>query len=101
MNALILGYEMVETNLKGVKMINKYEGNDNFGKPKKEYVNMLMALIDDDLRSTTEDMIWLSAYASNNPRSDYHWQCDACYDEWVRRDKVEEYNKCWKKVSGN
>ena len=28
----------------------------------------------------TERMIWLSAFANNNPRSDYHWRCDACYD---------------------
>lgn len=42
------------------------------------------------------EMIWLSAYASNNPRSDYHWQCDACYDECKKRGKEDIYNRAHK-----
>ena len=27
----------------------------------------------------------MSAFAADNRRSDYHWQCDTCYGEAVRR----------------
>ena len=72
-------------------MTNRYDGNDNYGKPKSEYLNKLKRLNHKELRDTCEEMIWLSAYANNNPRSDYHWQCDACYDECVKRDTVNIY----------
>lgn len=42
--------------------------------------------------------IWLSAYANNNPRSDYHWQADACYDEAARRGKPELYVQAYEKA---
>ena len=71
---------------------------DNYGKPRSDYFARLAKMTDDQLFNETKDKIWLSAYASNNPRSDYHWQCDATYDEWVRRDKVEQYSKAHKKV---
>ena len=41
------------------------------------------------LAKECNDKIWLSAYASNNSASCYHWQCDACYDECDRRGKVK------------
>lgn len=44
------------------------------------------------------DRIWLSAYADSNPRSDYHWQADACYDEARRRGKPELYQQAWDAV---
>jgi len=54
-----------------------------------------------ELGEACEDKIWLSAYADNNPRSDYHWQCDACYDECVARDKVNIYELAHKRVSSS
>lgn len=69
----------------------RYQGRDNYGEPKFLYLAKLWWKSDKDLLAATEQMIWLSAYASNNPRSDYHWQADACYDEWVRRDKADQY----------
>jgi hypothetical protein len=82
--------------------MNKYKGRDNYGRPKSDYINKLSAMSDKDLYDQTERMIWLSAYAANNPRSDFHWQCDACYDECAARDKVKKiYTKAWKHVSGN
>ena len=72
-----------------------YSGNDNYGKPKKIYVDSLAELTDDELLSKTKDAIWFSAYASNNPRSDYHWQCDACYDECKRRGKPTIYKDAY------
>ena len=44
--------------------------------------------------------MWLSAYAANNPRSDYHWQCDACYDEAIRRGDEGLYISGWEKAKG-
>lgn len=58
----------------------KYKGNDNYGKPKIEYLQKIIAMDENQLQKETEQAIWLSAYANNNGRSDYHWQCDACYD---------------------
>jgi len=71
--------------------MDKYEGNDNYGKPKQEYLNKLSVMNDKELREACDQMIWLSAYANNNPRSDYHWQCDACYDECAKRNKLHIY----------
>ena len=65
--------------------ITKYAGKDNYGNPKQAYLDKLANMDDKQLREACNQMIWLSAYANNNPRSDYHWKCDACYDECQRR----------------
>ncbi len=57
-----------------------YQGNDNYKKPRLDYVRKVFAMTKDELFKATENMIWMSAYAANNRRSDYHWQCTACYD---------------------
>lgn len=77
----------------------KFTGNDNSGKPKKDYVERLKSMTDEELSTETERKIWLSAYASNNPRSDYHWHSDACYCEWIRRGKEEGYERAYNKVA--
>ena len=76
-----------------------YEGNDNYGKPKAEYLAKLSLMSDEQLREACNQMIWLSAYANNNPRSDYHWQCDACYDECDKRGKTNIYGEEHAKLS--
>lgn len=76
-----------------------FSGNDNHGKPKASYLERLAGLSLDQLKETTERMIWLSGYANNNPRSDYHWQVDACYEEIKKRtgdDKI--YSDCYNRV---
>lgn len=79
--------------------MDKYTGNDNHGKPKAEYLHLLPLMSIEVLEKETRDKIWLSAYASNNPRSDYHWHVDACYDEIVRRTGHNLlYYKCYDKV---
>ena len=78
-----------------------YEGNDNYGHPKQEYIDKLQALDDAQLREACDQMIWLSAYANNNPHSDYHWQCDACYDECMRRDKGFIYERAYKSIEAS
>ena len=50
---------------------------------------------DEQLYEETGHKIWLSAFAGNNPRSDYHWHVDVCYDEWKHRGKAEEYQRAY------
>lgn len=75
-----------------------YEGKDNHGKPKREYLEHIAQMTTEELFKETKERIWLSAYANNNPRSDYHWQCDATYDEWQRRGDDKSYAAAHKQV---
>lgn len=78
----------------------KYHGNSNYGKPKIEYINSLRSMDVDTLLTEIKDKIWLSAYANNNPRSDYHWQCDACHDVCVERfGNADLYQQAWNYVA--
>lgn len=81
-------------------MYNKYEGKDNYGKLKSEYINNIANMNQEELMEETERKIWLSGYANNNPRSDYHWHVDACYDEWVKREgnSPSSYKKAYNNV---
>lgn len=76
-----------------------YTGNDNSGKPKSDYLKKIILMSDEELSKECESKIWLSAYADNNPRSDYHWHCSSCYDECERRGKGNIYTRAHKKVS--
>ena len=67
--------------------MREFTGNGNHGRPKQDYINKISKMTEEELHDETRQMIYLSAYAANNPRSDYHWQCDACYDEWVENRK--------------
>ena len=71
-------------------------GNNNYGKPRQDFANKVGESTDDEFVKIAEQYIWLSAYASNNPRSDYHWIADACYDEAVARGKLGLYERAWK-----
>lgn len=75
-------------------------GKDNYGKPRREFYDELRGMDDAELFSQTKKTMWLSAYANNNPKSDYHWQADACLDIWDDRDKVEEYTRALHEVRG-
>jgi hypothetical protein len=74
----------------------KYAGLDNSGKPKKYYLATILGMDKAELLEETERKIWLSAYAHNNPRSDFHWQCDACYEVCKKFDGL--YEQAYKKV---
>ncbi|PKR82898.1 hypothetical protein [Heyndrickxia camelliae] len=78
--------------------MNRFDGNDNYGKPKMEYVNKINNMSDEELFEETKSKIWLSAYANNNPRSDYHWHVDACYEVWNVRNEGEGYKKAFNEV---
>lgn len=76
-----------------------YVGKDNAGKPKSDYINRLRDMSDEELLKEMKDKIWLSAYAANNQRSDYHWQCDATYAVGIKRGKPELYKQAHAEVS--
>ena len=57
-----------------------FQGNDNNKKPRLDYVKKVFGMTREQLLKEAEQKIWLSAYANNNPRSDYHWHVSACYD---------------------
>lgn len=70
-------------------------GTSNYGRPRQEFADKIAALDDDAFEDAAKNVIWLSAYANNNPRSDYHWQADACYDEAQRRGKPYLYKNAY------
>lgn len=80
--------------------VGRYEGNDNYGKPRIDYVTKIYGYSYDSLFEETKSMIYLSSYAANNARSDYHWMCDACYDAWTDRDDKAGYQKAYDEVVG-
>jgi sulfur transfer protein SufE len=77
----------------------RYDGVSNYGKPKKEYIKKVVTQNDEELEKECESTIWLSAYANNNSRSDYHWQVNVCYEECKRRKKPGLYARAYKYVS--
>jgi len=76
----------------------KFSGNDNYGKPKSKYIARLRTMTPEELRKETENKIWLSAYAGNNPRSDFHWQCDACYGIYDDAGNAKGYDDAYQSV---
>jgi hypothetical protein len=75
--------------------MRQFTGNDNYGKPKSDYVALVAKMDDDALFKETKSKVWLSAYAANNPRSDYHWHVDAIRNEWEARGKAEKYGEAF------
>lgn len=76
-------------------------GNDNHGKPRQEFADQLAAAGEGQYLELAERYIWLSAYAGNNPRSDYHWQCDAAWAEAKRRGKPGLFERAHRHASGS
>jgi hypothetical protein len=64
----------------------KYSGIDNDKVPKRDYIDKLSGMTDRELYEESYNMVYLSSYAVNNIRSDYHWKVDACRDECDRRE---------------
>lgn len=82
--------------------MSKLSGTDNYGKPRQDFADKLTAASDEEFLTIAERCIWLSAYAANNPRSDYHWQADACADESGRRGSTGPgslYDQAWQRAS--
>lgn len=68
-------------------------------KLRQEWNEKIAAMTEAELFLACKEYIWLSAYANNNPRSNFHWKCDATYDECKRRNKSEIYSKAHTEVS--
>lgn len=88
-----------EMEAKEQDFMSNYEGNDNYGRPKIDYVNNLSAMNDSDLEMETYNMIYHSARCANNPRADWHWMVDACYDQCKEREGdiyKKAYDECYR-----
>lgn len=72
---------------------------DTKEKRQADYRAKLMNATDAELRKNCNQYIWLAAYAANNPRSDFHWMVDYCYDECKNRDKVNIYQEEYEKIA--
>lgn len=80
------------------RRMRQYEGNDNYGRPKADYLAEIAAMDDDSLYDECYAMIYQSARCANNPRSDWHWMVDACYDEASKRDPgAPVYSKAYER----
>lgn len=71
---------------------------DNAPEKQAAYKAKLQAMTDAQLFKEAKDKIWFSAYASNNPRSCFHWQADATCDEAKRRGKARIYDDAYRTV---
>jgi len=74
-------------------------GKSNDGPLRQDYADKLATITDDEFFEECKKFIFLSAYANNNPRSDFHWMCDACTLEGWRRGREDIYEKAHKEVS--
>jgi hypothetical protein len=70
-------------------------GRSNYDVPAQSFADSIAALDDEEFVRKTEEAIWLSAYASNNPTSDYHWHASACYYEAQRRGNPGLYQQAY------
>jgi hypothetical protein len=73
-------------------------GRSNYSVPAQGFADSIAASDDEQLVQTTEEIIWLSAYADNNPASDYHWQASACYYEAQRRGNAGLYEEAYERA---
>lgn len=53
---------------------------------------------DEDFVKAAEMQIWLSAFASNNPRAPAHNETGAAYAEAKRREKLWLYQRAWNRA---
>jgi hypothetical protein len=64
-----------------------------------DYVARLQQLDEHDLFRECEKMVFFSSFASNNPISDYHFMCYACYDECKTRNRMDIYTRAHEKMA--
>lgn len=77
-------------------ILSNYTGNDNYGRPRSDYLAKIAAMSDHDLGRECYQMIYHATRCSNNPRADWHWKADACYDESAKRGQgAPIYSTAW------
>ena len=72
-------------------------GKGNYA-PRQDFADKLAEANEDELARICGEYIWLSAFASNNANSDYHWMVDAAYYECKRRGQAEIYQQAYDRV---
>ncbi len=65
---------------------------------KDEFKLKLKSSTEKELYELCKRYIWLSAYAANNPSSDYHWMSDMCYGECYDRKKEKIYSDAYRRT---
>lgn len=75
-------------------------GRSNYDVPTQQYADKIAALSDEGFVKDCQEYIWLSAYAANNPTSDYHWMATACYYEAQRRGNPDLYQRGYDRARG-
>ena len=86
-------------------VVQRYEGVDNYGRPKSDYLKNIAEMNDEELGRECYQMIYHSARCNNAPRADWHWMVGACYDESKRRDDSgeiysEAFDECYADHAG-
>lgn len=79
--------------------MGNYTGNDNYGRPKSEYLAKIAKMTDDELQHETSSNIYMAAFCANNPRADWHWMVDACYEECEKREDKNIYERAYKSIA--
>ena len=64
-----------------------------------DYVARLQQLDEHEMFRECEKMVWFSSFAKNNPISDYHFMCFACYAECKARNRMDIYNRAHEKMA--
>ena len=85
--------------------MNKYEGKDNYGRSKGNYLTKIAAMDEKALYSECYSMIYHAARCANNQRADWHWMVDACHDEATKRGDgapiyCRAYDRCYAEQAG-
>ena len=85
--------------------MRQYDGKDNYGRPKADYLTKIAAMDEAALYSECYSMIYQAARCANNPRADWHWMVDACYDEAKKRADgapiyCRAYDRCYAEHAG-
>ncbi len=72
-----------------------FTGNDNYGRPKSDYLTRIKQMSDETLGRECYDMIFHAARCANNHRADWHWMVDACWSECKERGSLGTYKKAF------
>jgi hypothetical protein len=70
-------------------------GTSNYNRPAQEWADKMAALSDEEFTGEAAEAIYWSAWADNNPTSDYHYQASVCYYEAQRRENPDLYQQAY------
>lgn len=73
-------------------------GTSNYGRPAQEWADKIAALGDEEFTEEAAEAVYWSAWASNNPTSDYHYEASACYYEAQRRGNPDLYQQAYNRA---